>query len=354
MNDVLVDRVLRGGRIRHAGKVAVVVGLALLVVQPGRAEASPWTLPEDELVLELSHDFQVGRNEYLPDGEYQLFPLNGAFRSNNTRFGLRYGFTDRFEGAATFNIALVVYESDALILADLSEGASTGEATREILDFNSTRFGGGDVRLAGRYSLKNEGLVRITMESEVKLPTGYETPAGTFSTGSFLTIADDETEIVGQSTLGDGQTDLIQSVLLGAYLPPPRMFLRLDAGFKYRFGDPGNQVVGSFRAGKFLGESLLLMAGLGGHYTVVPGEVIGQTFVAVDPTVPAAEYSTSNVEILDVRMDSDALRAEIGALIQLGDFEFVGSFTRTIWGRNTTAVNSFSLSAIFVVPTQEE
>ncbi len=318
--------------------------LAVLIATPTTVTASPWTLPKDELVLDLSHDFQVATSEYLFDGTQQIFPLNGVFRSHNARFGARYGFSDRFEGAATFNVALVTYNANALIMNDFDEGTTSAEATDVIRDFSTARFGAGDVHLHARYNLRS-GLIMVTTESTVKLPTGYETPEGTFRT-----TADGQTEIRGQATLGDGQTDLTQSILFGAYIPPTRTFVRLDTGLRYRFGAPGHQAVGALRAGQFLGDIFVFTAGVGGHYTITEGDVIGEAFVAIDPTLDARDYSPDNVRVFDMRLDSDAFRAELGLLVQLGDIEVVGGYSRTLWGRNTSVVNTFSLTALFALP----
>lgn len=316
---------------------------AVLCAPP--AMASPWTLPQHELVLDLSHDFQVATEEFLPDGTRQPFPLAGTFRSHNSRFGARYGFTDRFEGAASFNVALVTYQADPLILDDFPDGATSSELTESILNFSSNRFGVGDVRLYGRYSLIQEGLVRVTSETTAKLPTGYDAPEGTFRTRS-----DGTTEIVGQATLGDGQTDLTQSLLFGAFIAPTRTFVRLDTGFRLRFGAPGHQAVGAFRAGQFIGDTFLITAGVTGAYTLTTGAVIGEGFISTNPTADAADVAFEDSEVIDMRLDSDDLRLEIGGLIQLGDFEFVASYSRTMWGNNTSLVSTFSLGAIFAFP----
>ena len=140
------------------------------------------------------------------------------------RFSGRYGFSERFEGELTLNLKHVSYQSQPYLPA-LPEPGEDGQvdpvATRtNITDFSGTALGPGDIFLTGRYNLLRS-LLMITTEGSLKVPAGYETP-------NALNV-----------TLGDGQIDYTQSLLLGTVLPETGTFARLDAGFRLRSGMPG-------------------------------------------------------------------------------------------------------------------
>lgn len=324
------------------GSAAAIIAVAVLMWSVP-AMGSPWTLPGDELTLMMDQNFDYASSEYLPDGHHQFFPLQGRYRAQTMRLGARYGFTDRFEGAIGIDISNVNYQADALVLDEFDETPTPGEATESILDFSSSEFGAGDLRLSGRYNLIS-GDIMVTTSTTAKVPTGYTSPTGTFTT------TEDGTEQTGgQATLGDGQADVTQALLIGSVLPT-RTFLRAEAGARYRFGAPGHQAVGNLRVGQPIGSSLIAMAGVSGHLTVVEGDVIGTTFIAEDPTVAAADYTADNIRQQDLRLDRDAVDLSAGLLVDLGDIELTANYQYTVWGRNTGAVHSLTVGSIFALP----
>lgn len=319
--------------------------ISTLTLAAAPALASPWTLPADELVVGFDYTFQLATNEFLIDGRpLQAYPLDGRFFGHNLRTHARYGFTDRFELAGDVDFRQVSYLADPLILAAPAPGATAGDATDQITNFNTAAFGVGDVQLHARYNFAR-GAVFLTSESSVKLPTGYEAPTGTFYT-------DDagESRVGGQATLGDAQSDLTQSLLLGTYIAPIKTFLRLDAGLRYRFGAPGNQALGGVRAGTFLGDSVVLIAGLRALHTITEGDVIGQTNVTGVPETPANALSLSDIEVLDLRLDRSAMTADAGLILRIAGFELLANYGYTFWGRNTAASHTFSMGTIFSLP----
>ncbi|MBA2662699.1 MAG: hypothetical protein H0U74_10420 [Bradymonadaceae bacterium] len=317
-------------------------GVALAVLaHAAPASASPWTLPQDELVIGFNYTYQGATSEYLADGTYQDFPLEGQFLSHTMHIGSRYGFTPRFEGAVDLVFKQVTYQALPLILGGPDEGSALSAWNDSIIDFNTVRLGAGDFHFHGRYNLRR-GLVMITSETSIKLPTGYEQPQGTFDemTG----------EVRGQATMGDGQTDLTQSLLVGAYVPATGGFARLDMGLRLRFGSPGHQAVAGAKIGQPLGSNLVVFAGARGHYTLTEGEQIGVTMVAVDPAVARSQFSLANVRAVPLRLDSDQLTLEGGALIRLGTIELAVNYGYTAWGRNTAAVHSLTIGTGFAIP----
>lgn len=322
---------------------ALLVGLAV-IAGGSTAFASPWTLPADELVITTDQHFEYAHAEYLPDGYYQSFPLDGRFQSQTMRLGARYGFTERFEGSLQLDVSNVTYSADPLILEDFEEAPSSSEATEQILDFNSSQFGASDLRLSGSYNL-HRGEVWVTTATRAKVPTGYEQPTGTFHVNE-----QGETEIGGQATLGDGQADLGQTIMLGTVLRPTGTFIRTEVGGQFRFGDPGHQLLGDLRVGQPVGDALLLVAGATGYHTFVQGEVIGETMIAEDPSVSPAQFTGDNIRAEELRLDSSALNLLGGLLVDLGDVEMTANYYYTVYGQNTAAVHSFTVGTIVALP----
>lgn len=320
--------------------LAIVVALIGASV-PQVADASPWTLPKDKFVLLLDSNYQTADEEFLPDGELQAFPLDGQFTSITFGIGGRYGITDRFEMALDLDFKQINYEADPVLLA-LPDDTSSESLNEAIFDFGRSSAGVGDAHLHGRYGLVT-GLVRVTSQTSVKFPVGYERPRGTFTddTPSAGAIEDDV-------TLGDGQTDLTQSVLFGAYIPATRSFARLDAGYRLRVGSPGDQAVGGVSIGQYLGEDFILFAAASGAYTLFEGDTIGQSFITRSPGKSASELNAEeDIEQIAITLDKDYLNVEGGIILRLRDLEVRASYGQILTGRNIPKINSFSLGVVY-------
>lgn len=306
-----------------------------LFVLPSNAQASPWTMPKDDLLFSLNYDFQFAEREFLPDGTFQKFPLNGRFTSSTLRLGGRYGFTSRFELAADVFFKAVNYTADPVILALPSDQANLDEARSSVVDFSTSQLGAGDIYLTGRYNLLN-GTVALTNEVRAKFPTGYTPPQGTFDedTGA---VADD-------IALGDGQTDLEEALLFGVFIPSTRTFGRADAGFRLRFGAPGHQAFGSLKVGQFLGDHIVLFAGSSGAYTVVDGDPIGQSFISTESDLqPEDVVLGENVVPVDLPLDKDWVSVEGGLLfIAKPGLELQASYSQILVGTNIPAIQTVS------------
>lgn len=325
--------------------------LLAIIISSTAAFASPWTAPADEFVLTLDQDFQFASREFLPSGKLQLFSLNATYQSQTTRIGMRYGFTERFEGAIDLTFSHVTFKADPFVFANFEDGATARDATNAIINFNTSEFGTGDFFFHTRYNfIKRQ--VLLTTETTVKLPTDYTRPTGTFISSVEEAVGGSDKTILtgGQATLGDGQSDLTQSLLLGTYIPQTRTFIRLDTGLRYRFGTPGHQALANFRAGQFIGNRLVIAAGIGYLKTITEGQPIGDTFIAKDPRQAAAEFSLDNLEIIPIALDRDALNVDGTLIFSVGDFELLANYAQTVLGKNTAAIHSFTVGAIFVFP----
>lgn len=311
-----------------------VIALSVVSCWASTASASPWTLGDGETTLDIGYDFQFAGEEYLPDGEFQRFPLDGQFVSNGMRVGVRHALTERLELGATATFKSVAYTADAVIL-ELPEDPTLEDARASVLDFNQSAFGAGDVYFTGRYNFV-KGTLAAANEVRLKFPTGYTPPQGTFDETSGA-IADDV-------SLGDGQTDLEDSFLVGIFVPTTRTFARADIGFRLRFGGAGHQVFGALKVGQFIGDHMLMFVGTNGAYSVTQGKVIGKTAVARAPDVTAAEIRPAQVELIDLRLDKDWLNIEGGLLFLVTErLELQAVYQRLLVGRNIPVLNTFSI-----------
>ncbi|MCK6544440.1 hypothetical protein L6R52_01090 [Myxococcota bacterium] len=331
---------------------AFVLGLA--ATTPGIALASPWVLPRGTMALDLAFNYQLADEEYFESGDARLFPLRGRYDAVSFRAAARVGVTDRFELELGLPVTLVSYQSDAVLLLPRPEGSLESELDyyqRNIIPLARTAAGLGDLTVTGRWQWLLEPLAMAT-ELRVKAPTGYDPPQGTFgdrpkSAEEFLAEAGrfvSPDNIRDDVTLGDGQLDLTLSMLFG-WASAHGTFVRLDAGYNFRFGGAGSQVVGALRAGQILGDGLLPYVGVQVARTVTEGEIIGVSVAAIDPSLPADQYAgTNNLLLREVRLERDLVELEAGLIVRLSpEAELNFGYQRVLWGRNTAAASGVSL-----------
>jgi hypothetical protein len=327
---------------------------------PGVAAASPWTLPQHELVLATDFGFSVADSEYLNAGERQRYPLRGVFEQSSLGLGARYGFTDQFEMEARVTFKQVSFDIDPVILeispfvetddagqTRVSDDATLEQIRASVIDFGSTQLGAADLDVAARYNLY-KGWILVTPQIAAKIPLGYEGPRATFDQ---LDIGSPQIEVGDDVTLGDGQVDLSASLLLGTYIPQTRTFVRADAGFNWRFAAPGNQLLANAKVGQFLLDRFILFGGVRYARTVSDGSSIGDTFVDTNPTQSAADYQfAGNVEIRPLFLDRDFVTIEAGAIVNLDRVEIQVVYTDVIDGRNYADLRGVNVGVITSIP----
>ena len=336
-------------------RLGLASAVAFFVLAPELAGASPWTLPKGRGVLWTGFSYQTADREFLDDGGAQVFPLAGNYDAASLSFGGRLGVTDDFEVELSVPLTVVSYQADPVILVDQPADSSQSSIDffqENVINLSQTRAGVSDLRLAGRYRLLRRPFV-ATVEVGMKIPTGYEGPAGTFgerpeTQEAFL---DDITTFVRPGnvtddvTLGDAQVDLQASLLLG-YALRVGTFFRLNAGYRLRLGGAGDQVIGLVRVGQAIGRRFLVYGGAQVAYTVQDGRVIGISVAAEDPTLPATAYiGANNLLLREVQLARNSINVGGGLILRLTDrLELNGGYEYTVWGRNTSAIHSASMS----------
>ncbi|MFU8803777.1 MAG: hypothetical protein ACNA8W_08220 [Bradymonadaceae bacterium] len=326
-------------------KITFALVTLALILPSSWVGASPWTLPKDELGLSMRYDFEQARQEYLSNGTFQAYPLEGQFYSNTVRLEARYGFTDRLEGAIDVSFRHLNFDIQPIVIELPEDTTDRGAVNESILDFGSSKWGVADVQLHTRYNLRS-GLVMVTTETSLKLPSGYTQPEGTF-----VEESDGSMRVAGDATLGDGQADITQSLLLGAYIPPTKTFVRFDVGAKARFGAPGPQGVGALRVGQFLTDTVIVMGGARFARTMWAGESIGVTMVARDPSVLREDFTGENVVGMPLYLDRDYFTAEAGLILRLEPAEVQFSYAGVMWGRNMAALHSVGMAVSLSLPS---
>lgn len=317
------------------------------------AAASPWTLPRGNAVFATSYNFQSAGQEFFEERVARNFPLNGRYTGHAFTFGVRAGLTDRLEVELQVPIRSVTYDSDPVLLLPRPAGSPLTDfqwAQRNIIALSRSTSGVGDISAAARYRLLLRPIA-IAAELRIKVPTGYNGPAGTFgaqprtsaeflaNAAQFVTPANVRDDV----TLGDGQVDITPSVLFGVSFPS-RTFLRLDVGYNVRFGAAAHQFQTAIRVGQIFGE-VLFYGWAQFAYAVTTGDLIGVSVAAIDPDLPASEYGgTNNLLLRELRLERDALDLGAGVIFRLApQVEMNVGYARTIWGRNTSATDSFSV-----------
>lgn len=328
--------------------LAAVVGLSVIALG-GNAFASPWTLPKDDLSLTLGFDFQQATEEYQTDGARREFPLDGTFTSQTLGLGLRYGFTDRLELELDVQLKSVAYKAEPVVLR-FAPGVETVDlqgARDAVYDFSESVIGLGDITLAARYNLYRRPMGVISTETRAKLPGGYRAPGQTFRDPTNASPNAQEDDV----TLGDGQTDLEQSILFGGYVPATRTFARAGLGVRLRFGAPGHQAIGDAKVGQFIGKSLVVFGGVRGAFTVIEGDTLGTTFVVTRNNVTSQNIRDSDIRRDLLSLDKDFLQTEAGLLVVLSsDAEMQVVYSYIPVGKNISAIHSVSVGMTIRIP----
>ena len=325
------------------------LGALIASALPSSALASPWTLPQHELVVSSDLTFATATDEYLEDGTLQSYSLDGRFTSSTLTISARYGLTDKLELEVRPSFKHVSYEADSVILdcvpelLDCDGMYDLEEARANVIDFDSTLTGPSDLDGSVRYNIARRRLV-VTTEAGVKIPMGYRKPEGTFSDVTTLTVGDDV-------TLGDGQIDARVGLLVGGYIPLTRSFLRADAYYNHRFAEPGNQVMASGKVGQFFTDHVILFTGVRWAKTITEGESLGTTFVDTDPdNNPAENYEFAKVETRDLLLDRDFTTVEFGVIFKKDRFEFQLRLEDVLDGRNYSDLRSASVGFVASLP----
>lgn len=344
------------GRARRARRwwLALVVAAGVgLFTSP--VAASPWALPKGRLALTGSVDYSFATLEYLDARRSRPFPLNGFFQSTTLALSGRYGLGRGWDVEAMVPVKVVSYASDPVILIGPTSGspAEVFDGFQEnVLDLSRTQAGIADVEVGLRKQWVR-GASAFSTQIVVKVPAGYQGPAGTFGESpttqeEFLENAAEFVQpenVRDDVTLGDGQVD-VTAWLHGGTATRSGLFVRGAVGYRLRLDDAADQILNEGRIGQALFGRVVLYGGYRWAYSVEQGRPIGVSVAAIDPELPATEYGgLTNLFLRELRLEQDELRVGGGFIIKIFPrVEINVGYERTVWGRNVSATNSLGLS----------
>lgn len=304
-----------------------------------RAKASPWVLQKGHSILSIKTETAIAGSEFLGNGNDQAFPLNGRFISQQIELRGRYGLFEGFEVALTTNFKAVSYTADPVLLPG-SETQLPGLKGR-VFDFANNDLGWGDTWLAVTTEHAG-GSARLASEFALKLPMFYDGPTSTFSDD----IAEPDRVLGGEAVLGDGRVALRYRLQFGYYVAPAGLAVETSGGYNVRFDGPGHQALAGFKVGKALGKRLFFTLAAESAFTVFKGDENGKRFIAIDPSVPAAEFTGDNVRQAPFRLDFDFVRGSAGFILRLGNQELTLTASHTFWGKNFAKLTAVELGVI--------
>ncbi|MEL6180002.1 MAG: hypothetical protein AAFS10_13670 [Myxococcota bacterium] len=345
-------------RLLCLGAVAVALGA---MAQQQQAQASPWVLPKDTTVMQIQYRTEYAEREFLPDGTNQDFPLNGEFSSQSAELTLRRGLGFDLEISLKAVYKTINFSADPIyITAPAEEGSDDANgdgrvAISPIFSFSEQVQGLQDIFLSLRYNAINS-YVLVTPEIELKIPSGYAQPEGTFrdddpglldASEAGDVIPTGEPPIGDDFTLGDGQVDLTAQLLLGTFISATQTFARANAGFRLRFNGPGEQVVWGVKIGQLIGKHLAIFAETNGVHTVLTGDSIGTTFATREPDEPAAGFRLEAFELINLNQDRDYIDVAGGFILKFDRYEFIFSGGKIVDGSNIAELIFANLGTVY-------
>lgn len=194
--------------------------LALCTLAPASAAAGAWLLPPGDWASDIRGTFFHADTYYDVDGERTRFAQGGVLEQRALEAWNEFGWTPRI---GVF--MAMPYVSTTRRFAD-----DTRLPAQTVL---------GDMRLGARYALKG-GATALSFSAIWKAPLGYNR------------------EI--EPAPGLGQQDVSGALAFGAPLAG-RGFVEVEAGYRYRFEAPADQMIARAGAGIWFGALLV-----GGRY----------------------------------------------------------------------------------------
>lgn len=190
-----------GGRTGRTTRIFLVMGL-LAALRPGRAEAGAWTAERGAFYLRAAAARYTSTQEFDGAGDRHRLPLDGDFSDNHLGAYLEYGLLDRLTAVTSFSIKQLRYENKVRIV-------------------DSKGLGDVDVALRARLASGAAGV--LAAQFLTKFPSGYETDVSL--------------------PLGNGRREYDARLLWGRGLFPLLPgYCSLEAGYRWRLGDPADEV----------------------------------------------------------------------------------------------------------------
>ncbi|MFC1890128.1 hypothetical protein ACFL4G_10265 [Thermodesulfobacteriota bacterium] len=262
-----------------------VTALLLLLVIPGIASAGAWTQPKGVMYNRMSVNYYRSTAAYGTDGGLADLDKNGVFEDYNFTWYQEYGLLERLTLITSIPYKFVHHEDDA---------------------FKSNTWGPGDIDVAARIRLFEKPFI-LGLQPLVKLPYGY-----------------DEDEDV---PIGNGQADFEIRLLFGRSLHPLPAYAGVEIGYRFRAGDPSDEI-------RYLAE-----AGCTFTPRISARIKLDGTLSAENGAVGTAGFNQTLTNEFDLG------KLEVTTIFRIRENLFIeGTWTPTVYGENTSQGHTFSLA----------
>jgi len=224
-----------------------------------------------------------------------------------------------------------------------------------IFSFSDQIHGLQDIFFSIRYNAINK-FILVTPELELKVPSGYTQPTGTFKDDNpkLISAAEGsdiiplgEPPIGDDFTLGDGQVDLTGQLLFGTFIAATQTFARANVGFRLRFNGPGEQALWGVKVGQLIGSHLSIFGEINGTHTVIAGDPIGQSFATRQPGEEAEGFRAEVFDLIDITQDRDFIDVGGGVILKFDRYEFIFSGGKIIDGENIAELVFANLGTVY-------
>ena len=244
----------------RAARPLAALTLCLLVANGRPAHAGPWSLSPGEYYSQFLGGWSSSDTYYDQAGGRYFLEKGGLVEERSLLSYTELGWKKNLSFVLGIPVRSVTR----------TEGAVANHAVL------MTTTGFADAQLGVRYRISN-GPSAAAVQLDWKPPLSYDRDLRLTREDSLLagdTNGDGDSlnmfiaRQLSRPILGDGQNDLTLSLHLGTALSKIRGFVQVDAGYRYRFEDPRDQLVGGADLGFWLARSIMVAGRYKGNYTL--------------------------------------------------------------------------------------
>lgn len=267
--------------------------LLLLAVSAGTVSAGAWTAPKYGFYEKLAFNFYYANDTFNKTGSRVDTPNNGRFTDYNISNYFEFGLTDELTVINSLTYKWLEDDNDSR---------------------RTKGYGLGDVDLGVRYKLMDNTIGIVSTQALVKIPGPYDRN--------------------DPLPLGNGQFDGELRLLYGRSLYPLiPAYGNVEIGYRWRAGDPSDEIRYLVEFGVDVTESLYGRLKLDGIYSIDNGTRLGTDG---NPT------ATNNFDLgkLDITVGYKVTSA----------WGLEASCTPALYGQNTAAGVTYSLAVFYKSP----
>ncbi len=284
-------------------KTTLLIVLNLIALQIQAAHAGAWTQKKGGLFIKLGMLRFESTSQYLLSGDREKLSNLGRVVDVSVYSYLEYGLSDNMTVLASLPVKRITFDC-------------------AVEDCRKSSSGVADLQFGLRYRLAAQPWV-VSIESTLKLATGYETSLGD--------------ELESAPPLGDGQTDYDLRILAGKSLFNHSGYLNLEAGYRARSKAPVDEIPFSVELGVNLTKEYLLIGKIHGVRSISEDQA-QRNFRIVDGRI---------VNFVGTGAVEDFMKAQLQFIYRLSpNVNLAFEFDQVLTGRNTSHATTFGGSII--------